>query len=186
MFLKDVYFVNQTSYHLNQVWKKVTPGDFKSAASNYLGIFDVNQKKMQWDHVHMTMYGRYNYDFLKKTGWSDVYSYIPLPRSNIQKALVKKLWMIYKKSYMEPWVYLTWNPIYMLLLIPFIPLLSKQLPMTSVYSLFVLSQVAVLVLLEIFNWRYYYFFYLSLFFIIPMVITDFRRKLLMRDECGSA
>lgn len=181
----DSYFVNQTSHYLHKTWKKVAPHSIKSAASNYMEVLNVNQKGMQWDHVHLTLYGRYNYDFLKKTGWSDIYPYIPFRRSSVQETAADILKWMYDKSYQRPWVYLSWNPFYLLLLMPLIPLLAYKLHMTSVFSLFVLSQVAVLVILEIFNWRYYYFFYLSLFFIIPMIVSDFTREKMVEESCSS-
>lgn len=174
--LKNSYFLTQTRHYVDNTAKKVSFKSLKKSSIKYLGIFNVNQDKAQWDHVHLCFYGRYNNDFLRATKWNDVYPYIHLPRSDIQKKLADTMKWFYWKSYQKPWVYLSWNPIFMLLIIPILPFFFRLLPMTSVFSFFVLVQVAALVFFNIFNWRYYYFFYFALFFIIPMIISDFTRK----------
>jgi len=184
-FSANTYFFDQTNHYLDKTWEKIAQYNIKSTVSDYLGVLNVNQKRMQWDHVHLTLYGRYNYDFLKKTGWSDVYPYIPFRRSSIQETTAYILKWIYDKSYQRPWVYLSWNPFYLLLFMPLTLILAYKLHMTSVFSLFVLLQVVVLVLLGIFNWRYYYFFYLSLFYLIPMIAADFTRKKMVGESCSS-
>jgi hypothetical protein len=60
----------------------------------------------------------------------------------------------------------------MLLLFPLLPLFSRIVPMTAVFSLFTFIPVAILVFLGIFNWRYYYFAHLAAYFVLPMVATD--------------
>jgi hypothetical protein len=60
----------------------------------------------------------------------------------------------------------------MLCLLPILPLLFRKLPMTSVFSFIILIQIAALVFLDIFNWRYYFFAHLALYFIVPMIGAD--------------
>ena len=74
----------------------------------------------------------------------------------------------------EPWVYFTWNPFYLL----FFFLLSffyRIFPLTAAYGYVVLSQVIILLWVlgpYNYNWRYYYFLLLSLYFLIPVIALD--------------
>jgi hypothetical protein len=118
------------------------------------------------------MYGRYTYDFLKYLRWNDVYPYLPFPKNTVISKLRETALALYWKSYEIPWVYFSWNPVYMLILLPMLPFMFRILPMTAVFSFFVLIPVVVLVVLDIFNWRYYFFAHLGSYFIVPMIITD--------------
>ena len=167
------YLTGQTEKYLNQAVNQLSFNYLQKSAKKYLGVFDVNQKEMQWDLVHLCMYGRYTNDFLRELRWNDVYPYLPLPSNKRIKEIKSIAWKTYWKTYDKPWVYFSWNPVYMLLLFPLLPLFYRRLPMSSLYSLFMLIPMAVLVFLGIFNWRYYYFAHLASYFLLPLVFTDF-------------
>jgi hypothetical protein len=166
------FLASQTRIYLTQAMNQISFEYLKKCGQKYLGVFDVNQTEMQWDLVHLCIYGRYTNDFLKNLRWNDVYPYLPFPANAVSKNMQKTAWELYWKSYQAPWVYLSWNPIYMLVLIPLLPLLFRILPMTSVFSLYIFIPMAILVFLNIFNWRYYYFAYLSSYFLLPLIVTD--------------
>lgn len=166
------YLSSQTSRYLGQAVNHISPDYIVSCGKKYLGIFDVNQKKMQWDLVHLCMYGRYTNDFLRQLRWNDVYPYLPLPRNRVSVKANKVAWWLYWKSYEIPWVYFSWNPVYILFLYPGLLLFYRKLPMASAFSFLVFLPVAVLVFLNIFNWRYYYFANLASYFVIPLILTD--------------
>lgn len=170
------YFASQSGAYIKQAGERLSFDYIKERREKYLGVFDVNQTERQWDHVHNCLYGRFNNNFLRRVGWNDVYSYLPLPRLELQKKMARTAMYLYKKSYREPWVYFSWNPFYMLLLLPILPLFVRRLPMTAVFSFFVLIQVVALVFLDIFNWRYYFFAFFASYFLVPLVITDLTRR----------
>lgn len=170
------YLSSQTKTYLTQSLNQLSFAFFQKSGENYLGIFDVNQKKMQWDLVHLCMYGRYTNDFLRNVRWNDAYSYLPPPANKVMKKMQGIAWALYWRSYQVPWVYFSWNPVYMLILYPLLPLFFRRIPMTAVFSLFVFIPVAVLVFLQIFNWRYYYFAHFASYFIFPMIVTDLYGK----------
>ncbi len=169
------FFVSQTKTYVQKVRQGFSGKYLKDMGLKYLGILNVNQTKRQWDLVHNCLYGRYNNDFLRRVRWNDVYPYLPLPRAQLQKKIANLLLLLYWKSYQSPWVYFAWNPVYMLFVLPFLPLFYRKLPMTSVFSFFVIIQVAALVFLDISNWRYYFFTHLALYFLVPMIGADLTR-----------
>ncbi|BHH82661.1 hypothetical protein [Desulforhopalus sp. 52FAK] len=167
------YLTGQTEKYLSQAVNRVSYNYLQNSAKKYLGVFDVNQNEMQWDLVHLCMYGRYTNDFLRELRWNDVYPYLPLPSNKTIKKIKGLAWKVYWKTYDKPWVYFSWNPVFMLLLYPLLPLFYRRFPMAATFSLFVMIPVGVLVFLGIFNWRYYYFAHLSSYFLLPMVFADF-------------
>ncbi len=166
------FLSTQTLTYAKQAGQRLSFEYVIKQGRKYLGALDVNQEQMQWDHVHHTIYWRFNGNFLKSVGWNDVYSYLPLPRSEWQRKMARSAMLLDKESYKPPWVYVSWNPFFMLVPLALLPLLIRWLPMAAVFSGFVLVQVAALVFLDIFNWRYYYFAYMALFFLIPLAIAD--------------
>ncbi len=166
------YLAVQTRTYLAQAVNKVSVDYLKESTRRYLGIFDVNQKDVQWDLVHLCMYGRYGNDFLRQLRWNDVYPYLPLPKNKLIKKMKDLAWKLYWASYRNPWVYFSWNPVYMLFLFPVLPLLYRKLPMSSVFSLYIFIPVVVLVFLGISNWRYYFFAHFASYFLLPMILTD--------------
>ena len=166
------YLAIQTKRYVQQAWKRVSLNYIQASATNYLGIFNVNQKRMQWDQVEGCLFGRYEHDMLKQFRWNDVYPYLPLSTNQWVKQLQQTCFRLYKKSYIAPWVYMSWNPLHMLFLLPLLPFFVKMLPRAGVFSLFIFIPTAVLVFLHIFNWRYYFFTYLATPFLLPMMVTD--------------
>jgi hypothetical protein len=166
------YLAAQTKTYVTQAMNQISFQDLKEKGKKYSAIFDVNQTEMQWDLVHLCMYGRYTYNFLKYLRWNDVYPYLPFPKNPVIKKMRETALAIYWKSYEVPWVYFSWNPLYMLILYPLLPLMFRLLPMTAIFSIYIFIPLAVLVFLNIFNWRYYYFAHLASYFILPMIVTD--------------
>lgn len=174
------YFTMQSTKYIQQAIGEISPEFAQEKFNKYKDIFNVNQKYMQWDHLHDCFWWRYNNVFLTKVGWNDTYPYLPLPRSEIQKKISGLAVNIYKISYKPPWVYFSWNPVYLLYLLLAVPLLIRWLPMSAVFSVVILSQVLALVFLDILNWRYYYFAFLGLNFLVPLMIADRTRLKTMR------
>jgi len=170
------YLAAQTKIYLNQAMGQLSFDYLKKSGQNYLGVFDINQKKMRWDKLGDCMYSRYNFHFLKHLRWNDVYPYLRKPKNKLVKKMNGIAWDLYKKSYIVPWVYFSWNPVYLLFLFPLLPLLFKKLPMAAVFSFFIIAPMSVMVFLHIFNWRYYFFAYLASYFLLPIIITDISAK----------
>ena len=170
------YFTQQSRTYLGQLKDQLSGEFLQERAKQYLGIFDINQTAMQWDHVGNCLYGRYDNNMLRRLRWNDVYQYQPLPRNALQKKMARTAFALYEKSYQRPWVYFSWNPAYMLLLLPLLPLLIRKLPMSAVFASFILVEVVALVLIGIFNWRYYFFAHFGTYFLIPLICADLLRK----------
>jgi hypothetical protein len=142
---------------------------------DYIRVLDINQTGQKWDKFHYYFKDRYAYWFLLHSGWWDLYPY--KKEINPFPELRQKAMRIYTKSYVEPWVWLTWNPLWLLALPPLAVILFYFFPQTAIFSMVILAGALPLIYLRIFNWRYYYFFYLGLLFIVPMMMSDlFSRK----------
>ena len=166
------YLTNQTRAYLDQAMDRASFDYLKKSGQSYFGIFDVHQTTMQWDLVHLCANGRYTYNFLRHLRWNDVYPYIRYPDNAIMKGMQETAWNLYWKSYEKPWVYFSWNPVFMLVLFLLTPLFFRKVPMAALFSLYIILPVGALVFLNILNWRYYYFAYLASYFLIPLILTD--------------
>ena len=140
----------------------------------YWGFLDINQTRSKWDLWHYYLKDREAYWFLRHSGWKDVYPYLP-EKQSLFPALKNLGMKIYWKSYKAPWVYLSWNPVFMLTFFPLFILLYRWLPMSAIFSAFILIQViALLGVINILNWRYYYFVCLGGYFLPLVVLWDCR------------
>ena len=169
------YFLGMASGFLNQIRQQPLGQVIKRAAANYFFILNINQKDSKWDLWHFYLRDRHAYGFLKQVGWNDVYPYLK-PNQYPVKWLHDLGLKIYKQTYKIPWVYLTWNPVYMLGLFLMAIVLFWIFPMSAIFSLFVVSQIIALLLIFSLNWRYFYFAVFSSYFLIPLMILDFRNK----------
>lgn len=176
MSINDRRFLEIASRYTDQIRKTALAPAMKRAVSYYFFILNINQTESNWDLWHYYLNDRYaqNY-FLKPAGWNDVYPYLKPNRYPIQ-------WLhdlglkIYKQTYKTPWVYLSWNPFYMLGLFLVVIVLFWLFPMSAIYSTFVVVQIAALLLIFPLNWRYYYFAVFSSYFLIPMMILDIKNR----------
>ncbi len=142
----------------------------EKAINKYLTVLNINQTSQAWDKFHYYFQDRYAYWFLLHSEWWDLYPYI---RQDVQFPKLRKLAMkIYEKSNQEPWVWLAWNPVWLLGILPVLLLLFRWLPRTALMGYILLAGTLPLIYLGIFNWRYYYFLYFGLLFIIPLVSLD--------------
>ncbi len=148
--------------------------DTKRVTEDYLKILDYDKTLQQWDKFHYYLKDRYAYWFLLHSGWWDVYPY----KKEIVKfpLLRQKFKMVYMKSYQKPWGLFSWNPVWLLALLPVLTLLFWWFPHTSILGLVLLGGALPLVYLRIFNWRYYYFLYMGLLFIVPLMGLDFTHR----------
>lgn len=175
-----LYFVSQSIDYLTKMKQSFTEEFAGNKVGDYFGVFNVNQKKTKWDHFHNFLQDRHEYTFLKRVGWNDVYSY--LKRNKELEPYHKFAMQIYEKSYEKPWVFLTWNPVFLLFLFPMVLLAGKWLPRSALFSSVILAQVlALIVIVQVMNWRYYYFAYLGGLVLLPLLAVDinslFQKKL---------
>jgi hypothetical protein len=155
-------------------------GDAERTLREYMTVLDINQTEQGWDKFHYYFQDRYAWWFLLHAGWWDVYPYkeavVPFPR--LRKAALQ----VYEKSNQEPWVRLSWNPVWLLALLPVLTLLFRWLPNTAILGTVLLAGALPLVYLRIFNWRYYYFLYFGLLFIPAFLGLDL--VCLKRSACA--
>ncbi|CAK8717855.1 Dolichyl-phosphate-mannose-protein mannosyltransferase [Candidatus Electronema halotolerans] len=144
--------------------------DAVRTAQDYMTVLNINQPYQKWDKFHHYFQDRQAWWFLRLSGWQDVYPYQktepPFP------ALNSAALHVYEKSYDQPWVWLTWNPVWLLALLPLLTLLCRWLPNTAVLGAVLLAGALPLVYLRIFNWRYYYFLYFGLLFLPAFILLD--------------
>ena len=139
----------------------------------YFEVFDMAREGAVSDKWHYYLGDRYSWPYLIKSGLSDFYPYVdpkpPFPE------LRQTILNLYTASYEKPWYSLIWNPLHMLLLVPLVLIGFRYFPATAIFSGFLLCGVIPLLVINIFNWRYYYFFYFGLFFILPLMLLDLRK-----------
>lgn len=168
------YLVEKSVQMLKPVLDRSLTKELKRTATAYWGIFNINQTRTKWDKWHYYLGDRQAYWFLKLTGWRDAYPYLPDDRP-VWPKLKETALKIYWKTYARPWVYGTWNPVFALALLPLAMVLIRWFPLSAIFSAFVLIQVvALLGIVNTMNWRYYYFAYLSVFFLPYPAIHDWR------------
>lgn len=144
--------------------------DAKQIMQKYMTVLNINQTGQKWDKFHYYFHDRYAWQFLRHADWWDVYPYkqeiVPFPQ--LRKAAMQ----VYEKSYQKPWVWLSWNPVWLLGLLPVLTLLFYCFPNTAILGTLLLAGSLPLVYLLIFNWRYYYFLYFGLLFLPAFVSFD--------------
>lgn len=145
--------------------------DAQQLRRQYMTVLNINQTGQQWDKFHHYFRDRQAWWFLSHSGWWDLYPYQEAspPFPNLHKAGLR----VYDKSYHSPWVWLSWNPVWLLAVLPLLPLLFYWLPNSAVLSAVLLAGALPLVYLRIFNWRYYYFLYLGLLYLPAFILLDF-------------
>jgi len=154
-------------------------GDAQRMRREYMTVLNINQTDQKWDKFHDYFQDREAWWFLRLSGWWDVY---PYQKENVSfPALNKAAMRVYETSYEQPWVWLMWNPVWLLALLPLLTLLFFCLPNTATLGTVLLAGALPLVYLRIFNWRYYYFLYLGLLFLPAFASLD----LFCRKKCVS-
>lgn len=171
--LRDAtYLVDQGQKYVQQVIKNGVAHRIVKASGDYWGILNINQTASKWDLFHYYLHDRYAYRFLSRAGWNDVYPYLP-GRPDATGSMRETAMDIYWASYKQPWIYFTWNPVYMLALFLFPIIFFFRLPRSAIYSSIFLVQVAsLLIIVQVLNWRYYYFVLLGSYFLVPVIMLD--------------
>ena len=143
--------------------------------NNYWGIFNVNQTASKWDLWHFYLGDRFAYQFLKDTGWNDVFNFMP-SGGHLFPFLRDAAMKFYWKSYEIPYVYMNWNAVFFLGLYMVTIVFFRRYPLTAVFSSFILAQVlSLLVFVDVMNWRYYYFAFFGGYFLVPLMFLDIQR-----------
>ncbi len=133
-------------------------------------ILDINRQghPMQ-DKFHEILGDRQAWWFLQRSGWSDVYPY-QVPSPSWHNQLRSRALRLYYASLTPPWVYLTWNPVWLLPLLPLALVCARLRPEAAIFSSLILVQaLSLLFLARMLNWRYYYFVCLTLWFLPPLI-----------------
>jgi len=171
------YLISQGKMYLQAISSSSPVELLQRTWQNYWGILDINQTNSKWDLYHYFIRDRYAYNFLQHARWHDIYPYLQSwsgPLAFLKDSAMNVYW----NSYQAPFVYLSWNPIWALALFPLCVLVFRWLPLSAIFSSVVLAQILTLTtLLNVMNWRYYYFACVASCFIIPMICFDIARKL---------
>lgn len=172
------YLFSQRAFFLNSLWQRSFADMAALVWENYWGMLDINQKKTSWDLWHYFLGDRTAYDFLIHAGWSDVFGYLPAER--FLPRLSEVAMAVYHLSCQAPWVYLSWNPVHVLVLLPAAVMCTKKLPLSAIFASFLLVQVLALLLIDVMNWRYYYFVVLGGYVLLPLLVLDVLRAVRTR------
>ena len=168
------YFNDLSRIYLNQIEKESISQRAVDAAGNYPRLLDIKKNQDTSDFWHYYLGDRYAYKFLTEVGWSDVYPYLPRDASPFPK-LTKMALEIYHLTLEYPWLYLSWYPFVFLYLFPLTIVLCRWFPLSAIFSVVILAQVAGLLLfVGTVNWRYYYFVLLGGFFLLPILLIDIK------------
>ena len=138
----------------------------------YWGILDLYPDRPGWDFWHYYLKDREAYGFLRHSEWCDVYPYVgeSPPVFPKLRALAMDL---YRSSFENPWIYLTWNPVFMLALFPLTIVSFRWAPLSAIFSGIILVQVfTLLCVIYTLNWRYYYFVVLGAWFLPAVIALD--------------
>lgn len=169
------YLFSQGIYFFSNFWHKPFADIALRTWENYWGIFNINQKDSAWDLFHYFLHDRFAYSFLIHAGWNDVFRY--LLEEPLVPAFTDFAMRLYRQSYTVPLVYLSWNSVYFLLLYPLSVIFFRLLPLTAIFSSFILIQVlTLLAVIDLMNWRYYYFAFLGGYLLIPMIMLDLYKR----------
>jgi len=185
VFDKSDFVVARSRFFIDRMKGEGILETMKRIVIQYPTVLDINiiKKKEIWYDTWYRDRGvtEWHYAFAKKMGYSEWIRYMPCePKS---ETLHRYLHAADLKSTEEPWVNFTWNPFYLLYLLP-LGLLYRLFPLTAAWGYIVLSQVFVLLWVlgpYNYNWRYYYFLLLSLYFLIPVLVLDARYWWLSAD-----
>ncbi len=172
------YLFSQGAFFLNSLWQRSFADMAVLVWENYWGMLDINQKKTSWDLWHYFLGDRTAYDFIIHAGWSDVFGYLSAER--LLPRLNEAAMAVYHLSCQAPWVYLSWNPVHVLVLLPAAVMCAKKLPLSGIFASFLLVQVLALLLIDVMNWRYYYFVVLGGYVLLPLLALDMLRAVQTR------
>jgi hypothetical protein len=155
--------------------------DVKRTIHDSATVLDINTPEYQSSKFHYYFQDRYAWWFLLHSGWWDMY---PYQKESVQfPALHKAALHVYEHSYEKPWIWLTWNPVWLLALLPLLTLLFRWFPATAVLGTMLMAGTLPLVYLHILNWRYYYFLYFGLLFLPAFISLDFACR--RSKQCAS-
>jgi hypothetical protein len=146
-------------------------------AGQYPQIFD-DQKKYTWyrDDGFITWHNA----FTKDTSYNTFVRYHEYrPKS---ETIFHFLSGLARSSHEKPYVWLSWNPFYLLYLF-LLGVFYRWFPLVSAYGYVLLTQAFFLLMFLLafqgsanFDWRYNYYLFLSGFFLIPLILLDIKRS----------
>lgn len=180
-FIKKQFLYRISHGYVEKLKKVPLDEKLSRAGVGYCEIFDMEKEGTKSDRFHYYLYDRYAYNFLRLVGFNDFYPYIdPKPRFPLMR---KAAMDIYEKTYQKPWKYVVWNPFFMLAIVPLSILGLRWFPNAAIFGSFVFVGAASLIVLDIYNWRYYYFYYFALYFVLPIVFLDLRLLCKKKSVC---
>jgi hypothetical protein len=142
----------------------------------YPNFFD-DQNKYTW--YRDDRFVKWHNAFTKDKKYNDFVKYQDYrPKS---EAIFNLLSGLLRSSHTRPYVWLSWNPFYLLYLF-LLGVFYKWFPLVSAYGYVLLTQTFFILMFLLafsastnFDWRYNYYLYLSGFFLIPLIMLDIKR-----------
>jgi hypothetical protein len=172
---KTNYFRDLSMSYIGQIRHESITSRLSQALHKYPRLLDIKKNSENSDFWHYYLGDRTAYQFLRDTGWRDVFSYLPRGEKPIP-ALHDVALKIYFATLDYPWLYLSWYPFPLLYLFPLCLVFYRWVPLSAIFSVVVLTQVfGLLFFVGTVNWRYYYFMVLGGYFLLPVLLVDLRR-----------
>ena len=158
--------------------------NLKTIAREYPRIFD-DRNKYTWHRYDAVT--AWHHAFTKDKKYNEfVRYYDDQPKSETLRNFLNR---VIGLSHTIPYVWLSWNPFYLLYLF-LLGVLYRWFPLASAYGYVLLPQAFFLLLFLFaihgspdFDWRYNYYLFLAGYFLIPLIMLDIktsRQKRLMR------
>jgi len=166
------FLTNTLKSHERKFMKRSFSKEIIRTGTEYFYVLDMDYKKATSDKWHYYLSDRYAWNFLKRSGFGDYFPFSEKPNKVPQ--IREFILDIYDASYKKPWKFLVWDPVFLVGLVPLVIGGFFWFPRSAVFSVFLISGAIPLVLLGILNWRYFYFFYFGLQFLMPLMILDWK------------
>jgi len=149
--------------------------NINNIAKNYPHFFD-DQNKYTW--YRDDEFVKWHNAFAKDKKYNDFVKYQDYrPKS---EAIFNFLNGFMRSSHIRPYVWLSWNPFYLLYLF-LLGFFYKWFPLVFAYGYVLLTQTFFILMFLLafsvstsFDWRYNYYLFLSGFFLIPLVMLDIK------------
>jgi len=177
------FFRQNAARFLDRLKPATIAKSVKSSIGLYPMLFDINSYRegrmpSRTDIWYSnSAFIHWNQMFTKINGYNNFIRYQHFNSKNSDSAWYPFMDRITGASYQKPWVYVTWNPFYMLYAVVGLLFFSMKFRMTLIFYTLILLQVGGLLLIlgtRNYDWRYYYFFYISLYFLVPFLVMDLK------------
>ncbi len=174
-FGENNYLIQRVIAYGQQVLNSFTIQKIIALPVNYIETLDIVANRKGSDLWHYYLRDSSAYGFLKEAGWNDVFPFAER-RQAVIEPLTDFFYWLYEKSYERPWVYFSWNTLWGVVIFPAAIVLFKWFPRSALFSVLIFLQaLALIVVIDSINWRYFYFMNLGSYLLVPIIMLDIKQ-----------